>query len=533
MVRRLIVAVPLVILLFAMVLGAQAVLATQGAQADLAVSKADAPDPAQVGGNLTYTLTVTNNGPAQATGIVLTDTLPAMVTLVSATPSQGSCSVAGNAVTCSLGGLGGSASAAATIVVTPTAGGTLSNTASVTATEADPNTANNTATATTLVNAADLAVSKADAPDPAQVGSNLTYTLTVTNNGPAQATGIVLTDTLPATVTLVSATPSQGSCSAAGNAVTCSLGGLGGSASATATIVVIPTAVGTLSNTASVTATEPDPNTANNTSVQVTSVAAAAPAPTSADLRVTKSDSPDPVQVGSPITYLVTVRNHGPAAAAGVTLTDILVGEFSFVSVAASQGSCSGTGPVTCALGDLAKDGTASVTMVVKATAAGTLLNLAVATSSAPEANTANNVAIERTKVLHTQQRQPRTSKIEFTGEVQTMPSGSLVGAWKIQGLTVNVSATTEIKGEPQVGSLVKVEGTLSLDGVVAAKEIKVKGEHPEELRDSDDERPGHGFGDRHHRHSGPPGLADRDDDAHHGDEHRSKADREHDDDDD
>ena len=120
---------------------------------------------------------------------------------------------------------------------------------------------------------ADLSITKTDSPDPVTAGSNLTYTITITNNGPAPATSVTLTDTLPGGVTFVSSTPSQGSCSGA-TVVTCTIGSLANSASATVVIVVTPASAGSLSNTASVTAAETDTNTANNSAAQDTTVSA-------------------------------------------------------------------------------------------------------------------------------------------------------------------------------------------------------------------------------------------------------------------
>ncbi|MGH7770970.1 MAG: DUF7507 domain-containing protein [Candidatus Binatia bacterium] len=118
----------------------------------------------------------------------------------------------------------------------------------------------------------DLGLTKTDSPDPVTVGENLTYTVVVTNNGPAAATGVTLTDTLPGSVTFVSATPTQGTCSESGGEVICILGDLSNGTSATVTIVVMPTTAGEISNTASVTGNQPDPNTANNTATEATTV---------------------------------------------------------------------------------------------------------------------------------------------------------------------------------------------------------------------------------------------------------------------
>jgi uncharacterized repeat protein (TIGR01451 family) len=118
---------------------------------DISVSKSDSPDPVTVGNNLTYTITVTNNGPDTATGITLTDILSSSVTYISTTSTQGSYTKSGNTVTCNIGTLSNGASATVTIVVTPTTSGTITNSASVTCSETDSNTSNNTATATTTV----------------------------------------------------------------------------------------------------------------------------------------------------------------------------------------------------------------------------------------------------------------------------------------------------------------------------------------------------------------------------------------------
>ena len=113
---------------------------------------------------------------------------------------------------------------------------------------------------------ADIAVTKTDNPDPVAVGQNLTYTVTVTNNGPDKATGVTVTDTLPASVTFISATPSQGVCSEYCGVVTCNLGELAATSLATVTIVVIPVSPGVIYNTAQASANENDANPSNNTS---------------------------------------------------------------------------------------------------------------------------------------------------------------------------------------------------------------------------------------------------------------------------
>src|SRR5207253_11485919 len=118
-----------------------------------------------------------------------------------------------------------------------------SNTATVTSGILAPNPADNSATAATTVNpAADLSLTKTDSPDPVPAGQLLTYTLTAQNAGPSSATGVQVTDNLPAGVTFDSATPSQGTCSQASGTVTCALGTLTSGGNATVALKVRPQA---------------------------------------------------------------------------------------------------------------------------------------------------------------------------------------------------------------------------------------------------------------------------------------------------
>lgn len=124
---------------------------------------------------------------------------------------------------------------------------------------------------------ADLKITKADSPDPVSLGSTLTYTIQVENLGPDAATGVVVTDTVPKEVDFVSATSTQGKCTAKGKKVTCELGVMpaptinyGGAP--TVTIAVIPRKVGTISNTASVDGVEKDPVGKNSKATATTTV---------------------------------------------------------------------------------------------------------------------------------------------------------------------------------------------------------------------------------------------------------------------
>jgi uncharacterized repeat protein (TIGR01451 family) len=119
----------------------------------------------------------------------------------------------------------------------------------------------------------DVALDKSDSADPTPTARNFTYTLTVKNNGPDPASSVLVTDTLPSTVTFVSSTPSQGFCEApAGQVVRCHLGTIANGGTATVDIVVRPTQAGSITNNATVDAREPDSASANDVASETTSI---------------------------------------------------------------------------------------------------------------------------------------------------------------------------------------------------------------------------------------------------------------------
>ncbi|HEV3200434.1 MAG TPA: hypothetical protein VGZ73_21165, partial [Bryobacteraceae bacterium] len=234
--------------------------------ADLAISKSASVSQAEIGTQFVYNLSVTNNGPGTATGVVVTDTLPGTVTLSIASASQGACSTS-TPVVCSLGSIPNGGIVDISILVTAASAGSAQNSASVTANETDPNSANNSATsaAVTISSAPDLTVFTTATPDSVILGANLTFTATVINVGNQPASSVTLTDTLPAGVTFVSATPPPGAvCTPAPPTVTCPIGGLAPNASFSVTIVVTPKLTGTIANTAAATLKEIDPTPGDN-----------------------------------------------------------------------------------------------------------------------------------------------------------------------------------------------------------------------------------------------------------------------------
>ena len=339
---------------------------------DLSVTGTAAPASDYVGENLTYTFTIGNGGPNDAAGVVLTDVLPAGVSFVSSTSSVGSCSGAAT-VTCTIGALANGATATVTIVVAPGAGvvGALANTATMTGTYFDGSSANNSVTANaTVVASANLAVATVDTPDPVYAGQDETYTVTISNSNLSPATGVTLTDTLPANAARISVTPSQGTCDTASPLV-CTLGTIAPSASATVVIVVRPNAAaataGSIASSATVTATEHDPSAANNTGASSTVVQP------SSDITTTLSSTPgSPVASGVPVTYTATVSNAGPSSATGVSYVNTLPPGVTIGTITSSQGGActNASGTITCPLGTIASGASATVSITVTPTPA-------------------------------------------------------------------------------------------------------------------------------------------------------------------
>ena len=120
----------------------------------------------------------------------------------------------------------------------------------------------------------------------------------------------------------------------------------------------------------------------------------------SADLSLVKSDSPDPVIQGQNLTYTLTVANAGPSAATEVVVNDALPSGVSLVSATPSQGTCTGTADVTCQLGTIAAGQSATITLVVRVLAAGTLINNATVSSSVPDPDLSDNQGSTTTQAV-------------------------------------------------------------------------------------------------------------------------------------
>jgi uncharacterized repeat protein (TIGR01451 family) len=228
-------------------------------------------------GTITYTVNLTNNGPTNATGVVVYEDLPQGVTYVSSSTNQGSYdSISGN---WTVGNIADGAGAKLTITVTVNMGtGALgiNNVAALAyADQPDSNLNNNDATASIKVNGADLGLTNGEDNTSPSVGDTVTFTVTLTNNGPLDDTGIIVTDIVPAGLTYSSSVADQGTYDATTGIWT--VGSVANTGTATLTLkVTVNSGMATqkITSTAKIThSDQPDGDTSDNISATQINVA--------------------------------------------------------------------------------------------------------------------------------------------------------------------------------------------------------------------------------------------------------------------
>ena len=425
-----------------------------GASSDVGVEK-EGPVTATPGTDLTYSLRVFNDGPSDATGISVTDTLPDGVTFVSASGGGSLDPLAGPNGVVSWGSIptlenGADTTLTVVVRVPPGATGTLRNAAGVVSLTADPDPDNNrSVVTTTLVGSADLVVNKTG-PGGGVPGAQITYTISVDNLGPSDAAGVVVMDSLPAEVTLVSADPAPSS--QVGRVVTWNVGALPVASDPLSFSLTVQIGAGTstpITNVARVGSTTADPDTVNNRSTFTTSVSGA---------NVAVSKTVGAIVAGSEATYTVTVSNGGPSAAENVVVTDTLPEGVTFVSASNGGTYDAGAGP----------NGVATwPTIGTLANGANLDRTLTVAVASGRTANLVNKAAVTTT-----------TTDTDLTNNVYTLSSPVETSA--DLAVTKTVTDSTGVAGRITAGSraiytlTVKNEGPSDAAGVVVGDTLPV-----------------------------------------------------------
>ena len=371
-----------------------------GTQVDLSVTQTDNKTSVVPGTLNTYTITVTNNGQSTVSSLTMTDVIPAeLLNPLFGTPSSGTYNnstglwnglnlAPGKSIRITLRG-----------TVSPTATGSITNTVSVSPADGyvDSNSTNNLSSdVDTLTPKVDLQVTQTDNKTSVVPGTNNTYTITVTNNGPSTVSSFTMTDVIPAQLlNAVFGTPSSGTYNnitgvwsglslGTGNSVTITLGG-----------TIAPAATGSITNTVSVAA----PNGVTDTKLSNNNASDINLLTPQADLVVTQTDGKTSVVPGTSNTYTITVTNNGPSTIVNFTLTDAIPASL----LGATFGTpSSGRFNVSTGLWsglNLVSGGSVTITLTgtISPTANGSITNtVTVKTPSGmTDLNTANNTSVD------------------------------------------------------------------------------------------------------------------------------------------
>lgn len=418
----------------------QAQVTVVAQQADLAIAKAvDNPTPL-IGETITYVITVNNRGPSTATGIVVNEDVPAGLTLLSVTPSQGTFAQP----VWTVGQINSGSSAALTISARYDGPGRVTNTASITASDQPDPTPNTPTSVSVPSQIADLSLTKSVSSATPNVGSNITFTVIVSNAGPDGATGVVVADPLPVGLSFVSAAPSQGSYNAASG--DWGVGSIANGSSATLAITAKVTGLAPIINTAEVKASRQfDPNsTPNNRVASENDQASVSVTPQSADLRLAKTVLPNNPSAANPVvTYTLTLSNLGPTTATNVTVAESLPAGVTLVA-----------GSATASTGTfIAATGIWSVPALANGGSATLSFNATVTDFTKPLANTA-----------------------QITGSDQPDPSPEPAASASVLGQRADLSLTKVADtSTPNVGGLVTFTLSVANAGPDAATGVVVR----------------------------------------------------------
>ncbi|HEV7225114.1 MAG TPA: DUF11 domain-containing protein [Pirellulales bacterium] len=314
----------------------------------------------------------------------------------------------GGTVTDGLGSLAPGQSATLTLNVIPTASGTIQNTAIATTDSGVSNSAGLSATDTTTIGAtpaaaADLQITKVDSAvgTPIVPGTTFAYIVTVTNHSTTNAANnVVIADALPAGLSYLGSTSfikapgptgasaPRGTVTQTGGSISDAIGTLAPGASATLEIVVTATQADPLTNTATATTTSGTLNPSNLVATDST-IVGSVNASNEAALSITKTAAPGTGVVGGNEIYTITVTNNSATnEAANTNVADLLPAGTMYVSGSASQGAVSeSNGIVSANLGTLAPGASATITLALMPTAAGSITNTAVVSTSSGNAN--------------------------------------------------------------------------------------------------------------------------------------------------
>ncbi len=436
--------------------------------ANLVVSKSATPSAVFAGDVVTYVVTLTNSGPSTATNVVITDVLQGGATFSSVIATSSGVMFSGStstSVTFTVSSLGIGSSVVMTYTAVTLVAGFVTNTVTAAADEVDSDTTNNTAgTIVTVTALADLMVHKSAIPESVFAGQTITYAVTVTNLSAFDAaSSVVLTDVLLGGATFGGVVSSDGFTvqSSSPTQVVFTLPSLAAGSSVTLVFTATVPASGPITNTVTITSSNPDPDLSNNiftVSTPVTPVA---------NLAVSKSATPNPVIIGSVVTYVVTVTNGGPLTATNMVITDVLQGGATFSSVIATSSGVMFSGStstsVTFTVSSLGVGSSAVMTYTVVALTDGVITNTVTARANEPDSDTTNNIASTTVAVkLIADVRVIKTTPI--TQMLAGQPAFYAIAVQNLGPMTAtNIVITDVFQGGAEFGGVIAASGSVTL----------------------------------------------------------------------
>ncbi|MCO8124080.1 DUF11 domain-containing protein [Stieleria sp. TO1_6] len=311
---------------------------------DLSLTKTASVDRPNPGDEVTFTLSVSNDGQDPATGVEVTDLLPPGLTFVRSQPSGVYDPTTG---VWTVGGVGTGETESLLIVVMVNSDFAETNNAEVTAADqrdidstpgnGDPNE-DDSAGATVTPATADLSVSKTVDDNTPNVGSQVVFTIVVANDGPDIATGVQLRDQIPAGMTVVESTVSTGTYDAGTGVWDLDMIAVDGQE--TLTITASVDSVDDKTNIAQIIASDqfdPDSRPANDDPDEDDQDSAAL-SPELVDLALVKTVDDDNPNIGEVVLFELGVSNEGPSTATGVTVLDQLPDGLTYQTSRASLG---------------------------------------------------------------------------------------------------------------------------------------------------------------------------------------------------
>ncbi len=404
---------------------------------DLSITKTVDEDEPEVDDEIKFTISVTNNGPDDATDVTVTDVLPTGYDFVSST--QGTYNVGTRAITWNIGNLATSDNTSFDVFAKVLASGTYNNTASVTANENDTNLADNSCAVAVIpfIPAADLVITGMSISNlTPTVGDNVTFTINILNNGPDAATGVAVAALLPSGFSYVSHNAGVYNNSTG----IWTIGNLANGIPANIQIEakVLPTGNYTLN--AEISGGVADPISGNNS--------ASAGLTNMLDLSIAKTVDVNNPLLGTNVVFTVTATNHGAGTATGVVINDVIPSGYEYVS--STQGTYDPINrTVTWNAGNLAASVNVSFTITAKVKGSGNYNNTVTVAANEPDNVSGNNSA---TRSVSPDMTNALDMKVVQTVSTETPNIGNNV-TFTITATNQSTSGTTGVKVSNLLGN--------------------------------------------------------------------------------